>query len=234
MLGGVGPVSDAYIMQRAFQNLKKQSVDMDHMVVNVFSCPPPRTANEIIKYGSKYIKNLRRFAERKHSQHAIASNTAHVNFDRIKLLGIRPLKHIVHMIAENIRQDRAKGILILGTTQAHRHILYPRLLKGKKLKAYSLPMDDQIKIQDIIDKTKMLSGDIEKDHLIGLIKNAMNRLAMKEKKPSHILLGCTELPQALGTSGIEQIKRELGVTVIDTELEIANQLSKMLRKTLVN
>lgn len=234
LLGGVGPLSDAYVMKRAFQNLKKQSVDMDHMVVNVLSCPPPRTAIEIIKYGSKYVKNLRRFGARKHNQYAIASNTAHINFSRIKLFGIRPLKHIVYLITENIKRKNAKGVLVLGTTQAHWHKLYPRLLKGKKLKAYSLSADDQIKMQEVIDKTKMLPGDIAKQRLISLIEQAIARLVMKGTKPSHILLGCTELPLALGKRGIKKISRKWGVTVVDSEREIAKQFSKMLHKTLAN
>ncbi|MGY0219785.1 aspartate/glutamate racemase family protein [Endozoicomonadaceae bacterium StTr2] len=231
ILGGVGPLSDAEITRKTFSNLKNVDFSTEHLRVNVFSCPPPRDAQEKIVDGPEYLANIKRFANRNHEAYVVACNTAHVNFNKIRQLGLWQAKHTVNHLCQKIHDDnpKATGVLVLGTKQAYDKKLYPLALNRKGVKALPISSEqEQAELQDIINATKAKGDTSEKERLYELTRRQIENARKQNKKVSHVLLGCTELPMALGPEYMKKLEQEFGVKAVDTETEFAKIFSEIL------
>ena len=234
VLGGVGPVSDSIITTQTIENLKQRGADLDHVSLNVFSCPPPRKKRELVFDGKDYLANMKKFSRRGNIQtYAIASNTAHVNIDFLRTIGFQQrMKNMVRKVCGDIQagQPRPEGVLVLGTTQGYEHNLYPGELKRYGVNGLTIASKKQQKtLQKIIDRTKRAGNDSEKDALYKFAEKQIQALR-KKHKVSHVLLGCTELPLALGHAYIKKLEENLNVKVVDTEVEFANSFADMVTR----
>lgn len=235
LLGGMGPLSDAKMVTRALDDFYTKGGDKDHLVMNVFSCPPPRTLLEVVASGSSYIDNLRTFAARRHQSYAVASNAAHSKCSTLKKLGIKPLLHLVNQIVSRIAKDQVPSkntrTLVLGTTQAYKDKLYPLALKHQGVNSISLSQTDQKDLQQLIDHTKRTGESDKQEELSSMIRQYVNSEREAGREVGHVLLGCTELSMALGKEKLEELEVELQVNLVNTEAIFAEIFADKLTKT---
>lgn len=225
VLGGIGPLSDAKIATRALDDFVTKGGDKDHLRMNVLSCPPPRTVWEFFASGSSYIDNIRAFAARQHQSYAIASNTAHSYWSKLNKLGMEPLLNLVDQVASRIAKEQVPTTntttLVLGTTQAYKNKLYPLALKPHKVHSIKLSERDQKDLQKLIDHTKKTGGSDKKEELSSIIRQYVNSERDAGREVGHVLLGCTELPMALGKEKMVELEAELQITIVNTEAVFA-------------
>ncbi len=235
ILGGVGPISDSIITKQTVDKIRDSGFDLDKVSINVFSCPPPRRKRELLSKArwKSYLDNMRRFARRgKIQAYGIASNTAHVNIDFLKAIGFQHrMKNMVRKVCGDIKADSAppaSGVLVLGTTQGYDNNLYPDELNRLRVKGLTVTTKRKQKnLQKIIDRTKRAGNDSEKEVLYKFAENEIKELR-KKQEVSHVLLGCTELPLALGHEYIKKLEENLNVKVVDTEDKFAGAFAAMV------
>ncbi|MGY0219786.1 aspartate/glutamate racemase family protein [Endozoicomonadaceae bacterium StTr2] len=232
VLGGVGPISDSVIVQQTFENLTPEQAE--HVQVNVFSCPPPRTKSEMAKSLADYGLNMQRFSSRKElGAYVVASNTAHVNLNMLKeAMGFGDRMHnMVAEVAGQIQRDNPEGVLVLGTSMAYSKDMYPKQLDIMGVKPVRVqPAGKQDDLQKIIDRTKRKGNDSEREQLYQFaVKQIDEYKKQSGEKVSHVLLGCTELPMALGEEGMRKLEKDTGVKIVDTEAVFARAYATMLR-----
>ena len=232
VLGGVGPISDSVIVQQTFENLKPE--EAEHIQVNVFSCPPPRTKSEMAKSLADYGLNMQRFSSRKElGAYVVASNTAHVNLKMLKdTMGFGDrMQNMVAEVAGQIQHDDPKGVLVLGTSMAYDKDMYPGQLEMREVTAVRVqPASRQSELQKIIDRTKRSGNDSERQKLYDFAVKQINEYKKQTgEEVTHVLLGCTELPMALGEEGMRALAEDTGVRIVDTEAVFAKTFATMLR-----
>ncbi|WP_422442116.1 MULTISPECIES: aspartate/glutamate racemase family protein [unclassified Endozoicomonas] len=237
VLGGMGPLSDAKIVTRALDDFFTKGGDKDHLVMNLFSCPPPRTLWEVIASGSSFIDNIRTFAARRHRSYVIASNAAHAKCPTLKKLGIKPLLHLVDQIASRIAKDQVPSknttTLVLETTQAYKNKLYSLTLRQQGVDSINLSQTDQKVLQQLIDHTKRTGGSDKQEELSSMIRQYVNSERKAGREVGHVLLGCTELPMALGKEKMEELEAELQVNLVNTEAVFAEIFADKLTEAYV-
>ena len=234
VLGGIGPLSDAKIATRALDDFVTKGGDKDYLRMNVLSCPPPRTLWEYAASGSSYVDNIRAFAARQHQSYAIASNTAHSYWSRLNKLGMEPLLHLVDQVASRIAKEQGPTTntttLVLGTTQTYKNKLYPLALKPHKVHSINLSESDQKDLQKLIDHTKKTGGSDKKEELSSIIRRYVNSERDAGREVGHVLLGCTELPMALGKEKMEELEAELQIALVNTEAVFAEIFAEKLNE----
>jgi len=234
IVGGVGPLSDAAILDLTIKKLYAETVK-----IHLYSSPPPRQQNFItlLKNLWNYCINLKKFLRKTSiNRYSIASNTAHLNFNFLQRLARNRIFNLVNQVVENISASKTKNtrILILGTFQGRKKFLYEKLFKKNKIKSFSLPLKTALSVQKIIDNVKANKNDLQNSvRLVNLIKKKVIQAQKQDKSITHILLGCTELPLCLeffGKDFQKKLEAEIGVKIINTEKTfakiIANQISK--------
>lgn len=218
LLGGMGPLSDASALDMLIQKHLPMGTThptdaqveeaLQNISIDLFSCPPPN--NHVLKNNVKFAKNLSRYVKRiyRFFNHCpietkifILCNTAHAHSAFYKRLSHSRLFNLVDRVVEQIRQDMtpATNVLILGTTKTANSKLYSGKLKAKNIVGYTPEKIDQERLQMLITQVK--SGDNNHDASEKLIMFIDEQVEKRFKKtgqyPTHILLGCTELPLAL-------------------------------------
>ena len=238
IIGGVGCLSDAnLITDTVTEMLKNNPEEAQNIKIHLLSCPPPRGLLEskgLLKYGMR-ISN---FFKQNHAKTIIASNTAHVNFDFLKKFDKKgTLEHIPKKIATGIKTDRHtnsqghKNVLVMGTMQAYKAKLYPKILASKEVKVDSQKVNKKQakELQRIIDNVKSNKlNDQDKESFLSMIKDSIeDSIEEHSEKPSHLLLACTELPLIINTIKEEQgqdfFNQEpyKGVNFVDSEHEMS-------------
>jgi aspartate/glutamate racemase len=146
ILGGTGPLADGELIRSIFHKLKLagHETDWTKLAINLFSSPPPRSADEMQNRGVSYLHRLGGFATRGHHKYYLASNTAHSNIAAFNLMvqatylrqGFQhaefPVVDLVQEVVRQIQGDQPESgftLLILGTESAFKAGLYPRYLK---------------------------------------------------------------------------------------------------------
>lgn len=215
IIGGMGPLSDARIVNLIIEKLEFKKLTRSCRI-HLLSAPPPRSAFEIVSRGFSYLRNLYQFISSPHQFVYLSSNSAHMYFYWINQMGNNNLVDLTHDVA-----DKVKGItqnpyvLIIGTTAAKNANLYGKLFKERNVRYLYLSDEQQEIAQQEIDRAK--SGLMHESKLYGIIK----QVAL-ENPVNVILLACTELSMVL-ESRREELD-ELGMMIIDSEQIFAEKI----------
>ena len=210
LLGGTGPLSDANIINGLISNREGKT---DNFYAVLISMPPPRIQQEklvlffphLINY---FIKMIKFVYLQKCSYYVLLSNTAHIHANIIcKMLDRRTSNflHMINLITEQVAQDYAERVLVLGTSQAATANLYPAALEKHHIASILPDTTAQEKLQYYINEVK--SGhtqDIGDEFILFLYNEIVNL----DPPPTHILLGCTEIPLFLKSKNSEGISFE--------------------------
>ncbi len=219
ILGGMGPLSDARILELVIAELKEKGF-LDQCAIHLLSAPPPRGFIEMLRDVLPYLIHVHSFLNEGTRQVYLASNTAHIHIDFMNKLGKNNIANLVQYVADRAKTEVVDPcVFIVGTKAAKEKKLYERLFQERGVRFVTLPSDDQEIIQEEIEKTKMGMLNDGGERAFGVICKMI-----KEGSPVNLLLlGCTELSIAL------QEKREqleaLGVLVLDSEQLFAEKIS---------
>ncbi len=212
LIGGVGPASThdyyRYIIEgyRAAQNdgsypdFLIESIDMtemlDYMSKNDY--------DGVAKMLSSKIENLYAagadFA-------AVASNTPHIVYDRLKTLSPIPILSIVDAACKKAQSLKLKKVLILGTKFTMTSGLYDKIFPQYNIEPI-LPVGEDIDVVHSCIFPKLEDGIVDsndKKKLVALVEKYRN-----DHKIDGVLLGCTELPLMLSQSDFSTL------SVLDT------------------
>ena len=223
IIGGMGPLSDALLVRQIVYRLQESNCTSYH--IDLLSIPPPRNLSQAVFGGIRYVYELRNFL---HSiPHVfLATNTAHVNYQFFHWLSSSssPIENLTKQVTERIAESLSPSeTLILETITGHKNLLYEKQFTEKNLHFRILPEDDQTIIQGIIDIAKAGRNNEETSNtLAGYIESC---------KVDCVLLGCTELPIALGDERMEYFRKK-GKNIIDTEKEFADAISRTIIRDL--
>jgi aspartate/glutamate racemase len=219
IIGGIGCLADADLLDQTMAALQKEKVQFDRMKISLYSNPPPREMGSAINLPA-FVKRTLKYLNKPHKKFFLASNTAHINFNKLNIASLGYGINMVKIIANNLRKTADPHVLILGTTQAYKANLYPNELHSLNVDHQSANEQEQQIVQEEIDKLKHNILEDGGERLFSTVQGMVGRLRREGKRVNQILLGCTELPAILKPY-IKRIKKELGVTVIDSQREFA-------------
>lgn len=225
ILGGMGPLSDARILDLIIRKLKEKNVS-DRCTIKLMSAPPPRAFFEVISDIQRYLINLHLFLNADNHQHRVylASNTAHIYFNFLNTLARGKVVNLTEYVV-----DRAEScvehphVLIIGTKVARKKRLYEKLFEKKGVQYANVNSEQQEVVQEEINKTKAGRSQADDDTLYNIICDGIKAQKIKGTPVNVLLLGCTELSIAL-EGKLDELKR-LGVVVLDSEELFAEKIS---------
>lgn len=196
IVGGLGPAStidyyrdiiDAYRKVYGDDNYPEiviDSVNMSKIISNIINQEYESVASDLLKSISNLEKAGADFA-------AIASNTPHIVWDRIKDKTAIPLISIIDATCNYIIRQNYGKVLIFATKFTMKNGLYSKALSERGID-WILPNEEDIEILGDIIYPNLENGIvIEED------KARMIRIAEKyimQYGTDSILLGCTEIP----------------------------------------
>lgn len=217
VLGGVGPVVDADLADKIYRQIIAEGIDPKDIEINILSAPPPRNFLSAIFHLPRWIDRVNNFFHRQHNYYFLASNTAHVRLKFAQWLGSSKTVDLIGKVVDHISFDHfGKSVIVLGTSVAKKARLYPTALSRSGIHFVETDDKEQKALQKLIIEYKMTPNSNTADKIEGLVRYLV------ESKVSHgedyaVLLGCTELPTALGVRGITKLEKDFGVTVINTQ-----------------
>ncbi len=230
ILGGLGPLADADLIERVQGQAKKLGFKQNNMIINLFSAPPPRRLVQILNYLLLYLYRIFfRFLKRKHSHFYLASNTAHTRIKLLRFFGTRRVVSLVKQVGDSIqKKNSGETIFIFGTRHGTKKGLYQRILKARGLLYQKADLTEQRILQKLINEIKQkpsreMSRKLE-DYIIEVMQ--------KKKAPGksyQVLLGCTELSLALGDTGIARLKERLEMEVFNTQEIFSQAIQKHIK-----
>lgn len=151
---------------------------------------------------------------------AIASNSPHIAWDKIKDATPLPLVSIMDAVCDHIEEKRYKRVLILATEFTMRNGLYSRALSERGT-GWLLPDD-----ADISALGKIIYPNLENGIVINEDKMKMMHIAEKYiigYGADSVLLGCTEIPLMIRPG-------DLSVPEIDsTQIHLDEICGRMLK-----
>jgi aspartate/glutamate racemase len=225
ILGEMGPLSDAHLLNKIIKNLRKSRVNSGYLI-HLFSLPPPRKTSEQIIGGVKYFLRLRTFLNKNYKEYYLASNTAHLNFNIMKKIASSAnIIYLPSLISNKVKDSISdESVVVLGTTTAWKKKLYPKVLRALNVKTLNPISSEQKILQSWINRIK--ENYLIPSKAIELLDHVRS-LAMR-KNSKYILLACTELPLGLGDN-IRVLENE-GFTIFDTEDMFAEIIAESLLK----
>lgn len=230
ILGGVGPLSDAEILEKVMHHLTPDQLKT--IKIDLFSSPPPRTKAHKILRGLRYLMGVREFAKRPEIKRmCVASNTAHGNLETLQKICrgkmINLVDHVVSTVVDDRRSIPEPRVLVLGTKEAYDNRLYPKALMGKGLQSNIVNHVASVQLQEMIDGAK--TGQPLRPiavKLLGLIHSEIEKAKAGGHPLTHILLGCTELPMILSALTAEERATFQQVKIVDSEQIFADVIAR--------
>lgn len=203
ILGGLGPLADANMVAQVESVFSSNLPPTRSVELRLHSNPhPPRTFWSMSRMSSwSYGWDIWNFMSQKDvSEFVLGSNTAHIQINLLnQLSGYRifdGVRHVCHVLKNS--QHVAARTLVLGTTSAYQHELYPKALRELGLEVVCPSVEEQERVQQAIELIK--TGQIQLGR-----KLLSTVLACLANPPvSHVLLGCTELPLAVDKTLIHE------------------------------
>ncbi len=88
ILGGMGPLADAELIQALMNRLKasQKPINWKQFVVHILSAPPPRSLQATTGRGLTYLHRIGVFASQGYQRYYLASNTAHIHITGFKTM----------------------------------------------------------------------------------------------------------------------------------------------------
>ena len=125
---------------------------------------------------------------------AIASNTPHIVWDRVRPASPLPLISIVETVCREARARQVKRPALLGTSLTMRADYYHRALRQYGMEAVSPNPEEQALIQHLLD-TEIEKG-VFRDETRRRLLSIVERMRAEDGIDA-VILGCTELPLIL-------------------------------------
>ena len=227
ILGGIGPLSDASIVEKLVKHIEPFSIKQN-LSIHLLSMPPPRSTWEMLTGGISYIKKLYEFASLDYSQFFMASNTAHMHYEKFAKLTSAKAFNLPDTVIEKLKQQNPNGtslnVLILDTQKAYRNKLYQKKLLKWGIKHVDLSASHRQNLEHWIKKTKI--GQVTSHdsfqfyQFIAALSSHYNAGA--------IILACTEIPLALSIH-VSKL-RERGILVLDSESILVDAIASYLAR----
>lgn len=219
VLGGMGPLATADFLTKLVENTPAEK-DADHLPVIIRSIPqiPERTA-ALLDGGPSPLADLVEHASALKSGGAtigaMPCNTAHHWFDEIVSQSGLPFIHIADAVIADIRarglSDAAIGLLATPGT-LHSGFYQDKLIENG-LRALIPDEASQQRVTRAIEWVKGGKLDFARSEFLAAIE------ALTGKGARAVILGCTELPAALGP----------GDAIIDSTLALARACVRHFR-----
>ena len=111
------------------------------------------------------------------------------------------------------------NILVIGTTAAHKHRIYPKALESLGLKVLAVEDAEQRVIQQGIDHIK--EGNLEKGGQV-----IVDAVRSKIENSTHVIMGCSEITLAVKREHVHRVKDD--VMFIDTTELMAQSVAAWL------
>ena len=207
LIGGIGPASTLDYYSGIINGVRAKSNDDNYPEIIINSV----NMTEMLSYVSNkdwdpleemLLNAIKNLANAGADFAAIASNTPHIIFDRIREKSTLPLVSIVDATCARVRQNGSKTVVVIGTRFTMSSGLYSKALGEYGIKAIVPSEDDQATIHSIIfpkledgivvpeDKQKMLTiaGDL-----------------VTKNRADGLVLGCTELPLMIKDGDIDTL-----------------------------
>ena len=227
ILGGLGPLADASLIKQIEAEFNFGKAPTHSVEIKLDSNPhPPRNFLAALHlWALDYLHDIWNFVSQPGvDEFVLASNTAHIRLGLFNLFSRNRMFDGVSYVSNQLRQSSPAParILVLGTTSAYEHELYPKALRNLGMNVATPTENEQPRVQEAIDLIK--SGQIE----VGQQKLSTVIRELANPPVSHVLLACTELPLALNTSTVHQA---LGyeAQVVDTSAIFAKYIAERLR-----
>ncbi len=199
VLGGMGPLASAYFMMRLTQ-LTPASREEEHVPAVLWS--DPRVPNRLrAQEGTGpsplpwLVHGLEKLAQAGCGAVAIPCNTAHGWIDGMRAASPIPILHIIDAAAEGLRQQGVAsgrvGVLATEATLAMR--LYQDWLERL---GWSVIQPTGAEMAELVSPSIALVKANQLSDAYGLAADAARRL--RDRGAEAVVLGCTELPLAVG------------------------------------
>lgn len=221
IVGGIGPAStiDYYngiiglytAKTNKYPELVIESVDMNAML-DFFTHSDYDGICRLIVSALQNLKNA------KASYAAIASNTPHIIFDKIKKISPLPLVSIIDETCKFTFSAGYKKVLVLGTSFTMKSGMYETALQKYQIDAV-IPSLEDIKILHNIIFPNLENGIIipeEKQKMISISETYISKY-----KINAVILGCTEIPLMIK-------ENNLSVPAINTTQIHINAISDLM------
>jgi len=233
ILGGTGQLSDADLINFVVRKVSARSEGAGVMI-HLFSLPPPRTLWDKLKGGLTYLFRLGGFAFQRYNRYFLASNTAHMNYGKFRLLsGFSDVFHLPDKVAKVIRKSRegvtaSSTVLILGTEKSWQNKFYSKILEKNQIPAKRLDLKSMKQLQVWINliKKRPLSFEEETEFAKFVVR------VSKEHSTSSVLLGCTEISLGLGEA-INTLNTK-GIDVFDSGKIFVDEIVSTAQNSGVN
>lgn len=213
VLGGMGPLASAHFMLRLTQ-LTPAAREQDHIPAVLWSDPrvPDRIAAQKGAGPSPLpwlVHGLEGLARAGCGAVAIPCNTAHGWIDGMRAASPLPILHIIDAAATDLRrQDIATGrVGILGTAATLAMGLYQDMLERLGWSVIEPVPDEMAGL--IIPAIALVKANRSAD-AYGMAAAAVRGL--RDRGAKAVVLGCTELPLAIGAGA----SAELEIPLVDT------------------
>lgn len=199
LVGGMGPESTipyyhdiVYGVQKRlgrqiFPNMTMESLD----VFRVLSLCKEEKYDELTEYLLGALNHLKAAGA---DFGALAANTPHIVFDRLKELSPIPLLSIVEVTAEEAERRGLKKIGLIGTAFTMQQEFFKKPFQEKKIEII-VPKGEQMEYVHQKISSELELGIVNSNTLEGFQKIIQQ---MKEQEQIQaVVLGCTELPMLL-------------------------------------
>ncbi len=213
IIGGMGPLATADLFQKIILHTQA-SCDQDHLRVLIDSNTniPDRT-EALLHGGADPAPELVSSAQGLERQGAeiliMPCNTAHNFYDAVQKAVSVPVLHMIRLTAQTLVERGIKTAGLLATDGTIQTGIYQRTFLGTGVKLLTPEEENQRAIMGMIYQG-VKAG--RRDYDVSAARRAMESL-MKQGAET-LILGCTELPLAVGLYGLE-------FPVTDPTLELA-------------
>lgn len=198
IIGGVGPQSTNFIYKKIieFSQAKYGAKNNDDYPYLVFeSLPIPDFINNkkhVERGKGMLIKSVANLEKAGATRLAIGSNTVHILLEELKKHTEIPFISVIEEVSKKINKKKIKNVGLLGSPVLIRSQLYEKELKKYGVQVI-VPNRKQLEISESIIRDVLAgkSNIFLKKEYIALLHS------MYDYGAENIILGCTELPQAI-------------------------------------
>jgi aspartate racemase len=207
IIGGIGPASTLDYYSGIIDGFRAKSCDGNYPEIVINSV----NMTEMLSYVSNedwnslvnmLLKAIMSLANAGAEFAAIASNTPHIVFDKVKEKSVLPLISIVDATCARIQQKGCKKVVVIGTRFTMSSGLYTEALLKYGITAFVPSEDEQAEIHEIIFP-KLEDGIIvpeDKEKML-IIANGL----LVNHRADGLLLGCTELPLMIKDGDLDTV-----------------------------
>jgi len=195
IVGGIAPASTldyysgiikayrAKTNDDSYPEIVIDSVDMTEMLTYVTDSDWDSLVNMLLNSITNLVNAGANFA-------AIASNTPHIVFDRVKGKSVLPLISIVDATCVRVWQKGCKKVVVIGTRFTMSNGLYSDALRKYDITVVTPSLNDQTTIHNIIQKLEDGTFVLEDKKTILAVVSGI----LTNQNADGLILGCTELP----------------------------------------